>query len=53
MKKQVKVSDGSYDVLKRIKASSGATYEKIIDLALYNFTSTEDYKRLMLFSKGE
>ena len=52
MKKQIKISDGSYSVLTRIKNVSGTTYEKIIDLALYNFTQTEDYKRLMLFDKG-
>lgn len=53
MKKQIKVSDGSYSVLKRIKNVSGATFEKIVDLALYNFEKTEDYARLMLFYKGE
>ena len=52
MKKQIKVSDSSYSTLKKIKDVSGATYEKIIDLALFNFLQTEDYARLMLFNKG-
>lgn len=51
MGKQTRISVEAKREIDFIRKITGATSEKIIDLALKNFKNTKDYSALMLFGK--